>query len=120
MISFLFLNPQKETLVKMNTKAKSAASKFMETLTKGPLTVGEVLRSLRKSDELTQEVFAEALGISKQHLCDIEKGRKVVSPSRAAVFAKKLGQSPTFFIQLALQEELRTAGLKLKIKVEAA
>ena len=104
----------------MTTKKKSAATQFMERLTGGPLTIGEVLRSLRKSDDYTQVQFASMLDISKQHLCDIEKGRKAVSPSRAAIFAKKLGQSPTFFIQQALQEELNTAGVKIKIKVDAA
>ena len=31
------------------------------------------------------------LGVSRSHLCDVEKGRKVVSPERAAAWAKLLG-----------------------------
>jgi len=31
------------------------------------------------SEEMSQAVFAKRLGISSSHLCDIEKGRKVVS-----------------------------------------
>jgi transcriptional regulator with XRE-family HTH domain len=104
----------------MNTKKKSEAMHFLEKLTGGPLTMGELLRALRKSEAQTQEEFASLLEVSKQHLCDIEKGRKSVTPARAALFAKRVGQPPAYFIQIALQEELRNAGLKLKIKVEAA
>jgi len=92
---------------------------FFEART-GKLTFAEMLHTLRKTDEMTQEQFAKLLDISKQHVCDIEHGRKVVSSARAAIFAKKLGYPPTFFIQLALQDELKRAGIRLKIKVEAA
>jgi hypothetical protein len=61
----------------MNTKNKSDAMHFLEKLTDGPLTMGELLRALRKSEAQTQEEFASL-------------------------------------------EDLRNAGLKLKIKVEAA
>jgi transcriptional regulator with XRE-family HTH domain len=101
----------------MNTERKSKAMRFLESLTGGPLTVSELLLSLRLSDDLSQEKFAKRLGISKQHLCDIEKGRKVVSPGRAAVFATRLKQPPAFFIQLALQEELKRVGVRIKVKV---
>ena len=104
----------------MNTRKKSEAMQFLEKLAGGPLTIGELLRALRKSEGKTQEDFAQSLEISKQHLCDIEKGRKFVTPGRAAVFAVRLSQPPAFFIQIALQEELKQAGLKIKIKVEAA
>lgn len=101
-------------------KKKSETMQFLEKLTGGPLTIAELLYALRKSDDLTQQEFSEKLEISKQHLCDIERGRKGVTPARAAVFATKLGQPPAFFIQLALDEELKNAGLKIKIKVDAA
>jgi transcriptional regulator with XRE-family HTH domain len=104
----------------MSTKKKSDATQFLEKLTGGPLTMGELLRALRKSEGRTQEEFASYLEITKQHICDIEKGRKLVSPSRAALFAKRLGQPAAFFIQVALQEELRNAGLKIKVRVEPA
>ena len=65
--------------------------------------------------------FAKQLGISKQNLCDIEKGRKAVTPSRAALFAEKLGYPPTAFIRIALQEELDRAGIMITISaVDAA
>jgi plasmid maintenance system antidote protein VapI len=53
-------------------------------------------------------------------LCDIEKGRKVVSPERAARFAKILGRSAEQFVRLSLQELVDEAGLKMKVNVDAA
>jgi transcriptional regulator with XRE-family HTH domain len=94
---------------------KSDALLFLEKITGGPLTVASILKSMRESDELSQKDFAALLGISKQNLCDIEKGRKAVSPSRAAIFAQKLGYPPTAFIRIALQEELDRAGVKLRV-----
>ena len=99
---------------------KSEAMRFLEKISGGPLTLAEILKTLRQCDEISQQAFAAKLGLSKQNLCDIEKGRKFVSSARAALFAKSLGYPPTYFIQLALQEELNRAGVKLKISVDAA
>jgi hypothetical protein len=57
------------------------------------------------------------LGISKSHLCDIEKGRKLVSPERAARFAEILGYLPATFVRLALQDIVDRAELGLPVTV---
>ncbi|MCA9508555.1 MAG: helix-turn-helix transcriptional regulator [Myxococcales bacterium] len=90
----------------MTTKdnKKSAARKFMEEITGGPLTLSSLLYSIRLGEEMTQEEFAQMLGISKSHVCDIEKGRKHVSPLRAKEFARILKHSEQQFIRLALQD----------------
>jgi plasmid maintenance system antidote protein VapI len=69
---------------------------------------------------MPQTAFARKLDISPSHLCDIEKGRKVVSPERAARFAKILGRSAEQFVRLSLQELVDEAGLKMKVNVDAA
>ena len=61
-----------------------------------------------------------AAGVSRSHLCDVEKGRKVVSPERAAAWAKVLGFPETVFVKLALQEQLDRAGVRMTVQVEAA
>ena len=95
--------------------------RFLEKISGGPLTISGILKSLRECEKISQKYFASQLGISKQNLCDIEKGRKAVAPSRAAIFAQKLGYPPTAFIRIALQEELDRAGVKLNIaSVDAA
>lgn len=101
-------------------KRKSASMKFLEDITGGPLSLGKFLQSIRLGEEMSQVEFSEQLGISKSHLCDIEKGRKLVSPERAAVFAKILKYSPEQFVRLALQDQVEKAGLKFKVQIEAA
>ena len=86
----------------------------------GPVTLGGMIWSLRECDEISQAEFARRLGVSRSHLCDVAKGRKVVSPERAAAWAKILGFPPTVFVKLALQEQLDRAGVKMNVEVEAA
>jgi transcriptional regulator with XRE-family HTH domain len=104
----------------MSTKSRDASEVFKELRKGKSLALSQLLRSLRLCDELTQLEFAKKLGISKQNLCDIEKGRKGISPGRAAMFAKKLGYDQIIFVKLALEEILEKDKLKLKITVKAA
>ena len=96
---------------------KSKAMKFLERLTGGPLTLGEFLWAIRKGEELSMTEFAEQLGISKSHLNDIEKGRKPVSPQKAAEYAEILGYSEQQFICLALQDLLNRYDLHYDVAV---
>ncbi len=95
------------------------AMEFFESL-HGPMTLGGMLWSIRMCDELSQTEFAQMLGVNRSHICDIEKGRKLVSPERAAAWAKILGYPDTVFVKLALQEQLDKAGVKMNVKVQAA
>src|SRR3990170_1270147 len=94
---------------------KSDAIKLLERLSDGPLTLGRAIESVRKCEGLTQDDCARKLGISKSHLCDVEKGRKTVSPERAARWARVLGYPESVLVRLALQGELDAAGLKYKV-----
>ncbi len=104
----------------MSTRIKSATMKYLEQTAGRPLTLGGLLESIRLGEEMSQAAFARKLGVSASHLCDIEKGRKVVSPERAARFARALGRSPEQFVRLSLQELVDEAGLKMKVDVAAA
>lgn len=99
---------------------RSNAMALLEKLSGGPLTLAKLLRSIREGEGMTQEEFAETLGISKQHLSHIENGRKVVSPERAARWASLLGYAESQFVRLALQDELHRAGLRYTVTVDAA
>jgi transcriptional regulator with XRE-family HTH domain len=83
-------------------------------------TLGEFLEAIRRGEEQTQVAFASLLGISRSHLCDIEKGRKAVSPERAARYAELLGYSPKSFVRMALQDLVDRAELDLEVSVSAA
>ena len=75
---------------------------------------------MRKSEGLSQDECAKKLGVSKSHLCDVEKGRKAVSPERAAKWARVLGYPESVLVKLAIQAELDAAGLKYKVDIDAA
>jgi transcriptional regulator with XRE-family HTH domain len=94
----------------MTTK-KSETMKFLDALIGEPMTIGGLLTAIRESDDLSQAALAKRLGISKSHLCDIEKGRKLLSPERAARFAHELGYSEEQFVRLSLQQMVEAAGL---------
>lgn len=98
----------------MTTKRQSAAAKFMEEIA-GPLTLGSLLSSIRKCQEKPLDDFAAKLGMSKAQLCDIEKGRKSVSPGLAAKYAAILGESENQFVRLAVQDSLIRQGLHYSV-----
>ena len=98
-------------------RKKSEAMKFMEEISGGPLTFGRMLNSIRMCDEYSQVEFAKLLGISKSHLCDVEKGRKSVSPGRAVKWAKILGYGERQFVRLSLQQMLDRDNIDLEVKV---
>ena len=85
----------------------------------GEMTVAKYLKSFRLADEISQVDFAKKLGLSKGNLCDIEKGRKMISPERASKIAKKIKVPEKVLIQLALQDSLRAARLKYKVDLKA-
>lgn len=103
----------------MNTrKSKTASSMaFLEKLTGGPLTLGSLIRAIRQGEEMSQIDFAGLLGISKSHLCDIEKGRKPVSPAKAKQYAHVLGYSEEQFVELALQDQVNRLGLAFEVQL---
>lgn len=83
----------------------------------GPLTFGKALWSHRKCEEMTQKEFAKLLGIAPSSLCDLEKGRKIPSPDRAAKIARKIGMSEKTWVRLAIQDMLRAADLEYTVSV---
>lgn len=104
----------------MNTKKSSMTEKTLvdiEKITRTKLTIGKLLWAIRKGDEETQVDFAIKLNISRQHLCDIEHGRKSVSPRLAAKYAEILGYSKEQFIRLALQDLVDREGLNVQIEI---
>jgi transcriptional regulator with XRE-family HTH domain len=78
-------------------------------------TLGTMLRAIRESENMSQAEFAKLLEIPPQKLCDIEKGRRFISPKTAEEFAKKLGDSPEYFVIQCLQDELDRNKVQLKL-----
>ena len=111
----------------MTTKRRRRAARgnvdalpFIEHLVGGRITLGALIEAIRDGEEMAQGEFAAKIGLSKSHLCDIEKGRKLVSPERAARLAEMLGYSSDHFVRLALQDAVDRAGLRYTVQVTAA
>ena len=84
----------------MYTKTKSDTMRYLERVTGRPLTLGGLIESIRLGEDISQTAFARKLGISPSHLCDIEKGLKVVSPEGAARFGKILLRSAEDLVRM--------------------
>lgn len=104
----------------MNTSRRHKTSvtvAYLEKIAGGPLTFGRLITAIRQAEDLSQVEFATMLGISRAHLCDIEKDRRNVSAARAAKWAKSLGYGAEQFIELSLESELLKNGLHYQVKI---
>ena len=99
--------------IKNKIKAKSAIRKIT-----GHIGFGEMIQAHRQAQELSQITMAETIGISKQDLCNIEKGRKLVSVERAILFAEALGMPKKTFAKYALQDQLYKAGIRGEVVIK--
>lgn len=95
---------------------------YFEKLEKryGVLTFGGLLRAWREGEDASQTSFAKKIGLSVQNLNDLEKGRRIPSPVRAARIAKKLGLPEMGMIELALRDSLAKDGFRYDVKLESA
>ncbi len=86
----------------------------------GILSFGGMLKAWRESEEMTQTAFAKKIGLSVQNLNDLERGRRIPSPTRAARIAKKLKLPETGLIELALRDSLAKEGFRYEVRLESA
>jgi transcriptional regulator with XRE-family HTH domain len=107
-------------MITKKSKGSSDSKRLEEKILGGPLNFGAAVEGLRVGADLSQAAFARKLGTSRQYLCDVEKGRRLVSPEQAARFARAFGHPPNVLVRLALQDAVHAGGLKLKVSVEAA
>jgi len=100
----------------MTTKTKSYFAELEKMY--GKLTFGEELKALREVEGKTQVEFAKKLGFSVQNLCDIEKNRRIPSPTRASSIAEKLNLPEKAMIELALRDSLESEGFNYTVNLE--
>lgn len=95
---------------------------YFEKLEKkyGVTSFGSLLKAWRESDNINQTSFAKKMGLSVQNLNDLEKGRRIPTPARAARIAKKLGLPEVGLIQLAIRDSLAKEGFHYEVKLESA
>ena len=104
----------------MITKKTQETLQYLESLMGEKLTLGSFILAIRQGEELSQVEFAKLLGVSRQVLCDIEHGRRIISPKKAAEYAKLLGYSKNQFVRLCLQDMIDRDHLGLTVEIEDA
>jgi len=57
-----------------------------------PVGTGEELRLLRKAKKLAQQDIADHMGLSKQHICALEKGNRNWNDDLIARYKKAVNQ----------------------------
>ncbi len=62
------------------------------------MSIGERLKSIRESRNMTQEQVAKAAGITKQMVCAVEKGYKAMSLPVAVAVADVLSCTVSDFL----------------------
>ena len=101
----------------MITKRRiSAARTMLEKHAGGVLTLGMLVRAIREGESWSLTDLAEKLKVTRAFVSNIEHG-KPVSPEAAARYARKLGYPEEQFVRLALQDQVRRAGLKYEVAV---
>ncbi|MDQ1275504.1 MAG: HTH-type transcriptional regulator / antitoxin PezA [Euryarchaeota archaeon] len=80
-------------------------------------TLGNLIKNIRKCENITQAKFAKILDVKPQYLSDLENNKKIVSPRKAYEYAEKLGYLPEDFVRLALQDEANKSFKKLGYRV---
>ncbi len=103
----------------MNTDKRKFRMKDLERRL-GKLTVGEFLHTWRTSEEMSLKEFGKLIKMSVANLCDIEKGRKGVSPEKAEQIAKIIDVPPALLVRLSIEDSLQAAGLKYKVEIKPA
>ena len=93
---------------------------FLDDLAGGPVSFGDAVRAARDLIEISQAELARRLGVGRQSICDIEKGRALVSVEKAAKIARTLNHNEKLFVRLALQDQVAKAGLKLNVSLSEA
>jgi DNA-binding XRE family transcriptional regulator len=100
----------------MSTKKKELIPILVKSV--GPLTFGMFMRVTRERMEITQAEMAKKLGMARGTLCDIEKGRQLVSPDLAIKIARKLDLPERMAVGASLQDVVNKLKLKVEVKLE--
>jgi DNA-binding XRE family transcriptional regulator len=104
--------------MRIKSKYTNETLKKIEKIAGSKLTLNRLIWAIRQERETSQTELAQMLDISKSQLCDIEHGRKFISPKLAADYARKLGFPEEQFVRLCLQEMLDRAKLDITIEIK--
>ncbi len=83
----------------------------------GEISFGGFLRAARTLQGFTQAEMGSLLSISKSTVCDIEKGRQLVSIELAAKIARKCALSEELAVECCIRDALKKAKIKMKVNI---
>ena len=102
-----------------DAKVKICSRRQLEKLNRGPLSLRDLVASIRQGEGWSLAEMAKRLKVTRAHVGAIEHG-KPVAPESAARYAKALGYSQEQFVRLALQDALRRAHLPYIVEISPA
>ncbi len=74
-----------------------------------PLHPGIFLKELLDELGMSQNAFAQAIGVSPMRISYVIKGTRPVTAELAVLFGKAFGQTPTYWMNLQTSYDLKTA-----------
>jgi transcriptional regulator with XRE-family HTH domain len=101
---------------KKTQRSYENAKKVLKDLKISP-TLGQLVRSLRECDDLSQVQLADKLGVSRQFLSDVEHDRKIVGVEFARKLSKAMGYPIETFLEPLFNGQLKRAGIKCQVEV---
>jgi transcriptional regulator with XRE-family HTH domain len=96
-------------------KRKNATQRIEEKY--GEPSFSDLLVSHRKCEELSQVELARKLKMSRQNLCDLEKGRSIPSLERIEKISSFLGVSSVPFIEATMKDFLKRQYKNLSLRI---
>jgi len=82
-----------------------------------PIHPGVFLKEILDELGISQNAFAQAIGISPMRVSHVIKGTRPVTAELALLFGKAIGQTPTYWMNLQTSYDLKTAEKELAPKV---
>ncbi|MCM0083384.1 HigA family addiction module antitoxin [Geomonas sp. Red32] len=82
-----------------------------------PIHPGVFLKEILDELHISQSAFAKAIGVSPMRVSYVVKGTRPVTAELALLFGKALNQSPTYWMNLQISYDLKTAEKELALKV---
>jgi len=84
-----------------------------------PPTPGQVLRNFLDEHGITQDRFAEALGVSRFSINQIVNDRRTITAEMALRLGRTLSTTPEFWLNLQRGLDLHVARVRLRDEIQA-
>jgi DNA-binding XRE family transcriptional regulator len=104
----------------LDDDAVISADEALKLAGTAPVTLGSLVRTLRRLGNKTQSDVAEALGVSVAFLSAIERGDKALPPRHARALSKVLSYSEEVILEKILEHVLVEVKGRFEVTVRRA